>query len=121
MFATIASVLRAVKQGLKNPEYRLFILAVLLIVAGGTAFYRFYEGWSWIDSVYFVVVSLLTVGYGDFQPSTELSRAVTVGFLFFGVALFGTFINLLVKQRYQHRKARSGGGGSSQGQTDEAD
>ena len=106
MIATIAQVLRGIREGLKNPEYRLFILAVIAVLGGGTLFYHFYEGWSWIDSIYFVVVALTTVGFGDFTPSTEFSRLITIGFVFFGVVLLGAFINLLVKQRRERQKRR---------------
>lgn len=35
-----------------------------------TAFYHFAEGWTWLDSIYFSIVTLATVGYGDLAPKT---------------------------------------------------
>jgi voltage-gated potassium channel Kch len=101
------SFIRGVGRALRNPEYRLLAIAVLAIVVGGTAFYHFYEGWTWIDSAYFTVVALTTVGFGDLSPSTELSRAVTIGFLFFGVTLLGAFISLVARDAQARRKAQS--------------
>ena len=36
------------------------------------------EGWSVQESIYFAFVSGLTIGYGDFAPSTLLARALAV-------------------------------------------
>jgi voltage-gated potassium channel len=36
------------------------------------------EGWSWIDSFYFVVVSLTVIGYGDFAPTTPNTKLITI-------------------------------------------
>lgn len=41
----------------------LFSFAVVIIIA--VIFFHFYEKLSWIDSLYFVVVTVATVGYGD--------------------------------------------------------
>jgi hypothetical protein len=105
MFTAMLSFFRGLRRALRDPEYRLLAIAVVVIVVGGTVFFRYYEGWTWIDSVYFTIVALTTVGFGDFAPSTELSRVVTIGFLFFGVTLLGTFVSLLAKGAQAQRKA----------------
>jgi hypothetical protein len=107
VYTAIISFSRAILRGLRNPEYRALAVATLVVVVGGTAFYHYYEGWTWTDSAYFTVVALTTVGFGDFAPSTEFSRGVTIGFLFFGVTLLGTFISLVFRGTQEHRRARS--------------
>ena len=32
------------------------------------------EGWSWINSVYFSVVTLSTIGYGDLVPTHDITK-----------------------------------------------
>jgi Trk-type K+ transport system membrane component len=105
----IAAFFRAVVAALRNPEYQVLVVFTLFVLIGGTAFYHYYENWSWVDSAYFVVVALTTVGFGDFAPSTEFSRMVTIGFVFFGVAWLGAFVSLLVKtsQERHHQKVQA--------------
>ena len=43
------------------------------------------ESWSPIDALYFAVVTMSTVGYGDYSPSTDGSRLFTIFYLFIGV------------------------------------
>lgn len=47
----------------------------------GTVVYHLLEDWSWVDSLYFSVVTLTTVGYGDLSPTTDLSKLFTVVYL----------------------------------------
>lgn len=109
MLRIIAAFFRAVVAALRNPEYQVLVVFTLFLLIGGTAFYHYYENWSWVDSAYFVVVALTTVGFGDFAPSTEFSRMVTIGFVFFGVAWLGAFVSLLVKtsQERRHQKVQA--------------
>ena len=44
--------------------FRLFALLTLLLV-GGTAGYHWIEGWGVADSLYMVIITLSTVGYGE--------------------------------------------------------
>lgn len=43
------------------------------------------EPWTWIDALYFCVVTISTVGYGDLSPSTNGSRVFTCFYIFFGI------------------------------------
>lgn len=60
----------------------VFFLAVI----GGALIYYNLEGWDFLNSLYFVVVTVTTIGYGDFTPQTVLGKAFTMFFAFFGVA-----------------------------------
>lgn len=57
----------------------LFILfGCLLFVALPAVIFKHIEGWSTLDSLYFVVITLTTIGFGDFVAGKE--RDVCVGF-----------------------------------------
>jgi voltage-gated potassium channel Kch len=88
-FKSIASKLRA---GWKDDEFRGMFWTVLIVVAVGTWFYRSQEGWSWVDSFYFTMVTLTTVGYGDFSPTQPITKLFTVFYLIIGVGLLSTFV-----------------------------
>jgi len=45
------------------------------------------ESWTFIDALYFSVVTISTVGYGDMTPSTDGSKAFTIIYIFFGITV----------------------------------
>ena len=65
---------------------RVFIYAAIMILVGA-AVYHWVEGWGWLDSIYFVVVTLTTIGYGDFHPETSLGKLITIFYGLNGVIL----------------------------------
>jgi voltage-gated potassium channel Kch len=78
------------------------LLAVVLLLLIGTAFYRWHEGLSWVDAVYLSGVTLATVGYGDVHPVTDLGKLFTVVYIFSGIGVIAVFAETLV-----HRAAES--------------
>ncbi|MDO5058482.1 MAG: potassium channel family protein [Neisseria sp.] len=60
------------------------------LICGAAAFYHHIEKWSWLDSFYFAVITLSTVGYGDFAPHTPAGKLFTIGFILVGLGLFVT-------------------------------
>jgi hypothetical protein len=52
-------------------------MVVALLVAG-TAFYTNVDGWDPPDALYFSVITLATVGYGDLVPRTPTGKIFTM-------------------------------------------
>ena len=61
-----------------------YVVGTILV---GAIIYHFVEGWNWLDSIYFVVITTTTIGYGDFSPDTELGKVLTIFFGLNGVAI----------------------------------
>ena len=58
--------------------------AVLLV---GTLAYHWLEGWSYLDALYFCVITLATVGYGDLTPTTPIAKVFTIFYVINGVVI----------------------------------
>ena len=72
---------------IRDKESRpVFYWAVGMLVAGVIIYHRL-EGWSYLDALYFCVVSLATVGYGDPTPTTPLARLFTIIYLINGIGI----------------------------------
>jgi voltage-gated potassium channel Kch len=104
--ALMLSLFQEIWNLLKKPKYRALLFWLLLILAMGTLFYHQVEGWSWIDSLYFSVVTLATIGYGDLTPTTTWSKIFTIGYIFLGLTVFVSFASMLAKERMELRKRR---------------
>jgi potassium channel subfamily K len=54
-----------------------------------------FEQWSIIDSLYFSIVLLTTIGYGDIAPSNDTTRLFLIWFAMYGVAILGIFLGIV--------------------------
>lgn len=66
---------------------RLAMASIGLVVVVGTAGYRLIEGWSLLDSLWMVVITVTTIGYGEVRPLSEVGRIFSLGLILFGVGL----------------------------------
>ena len=78
VFAQYGAAIRSFNGILRHPRHQAFALSVVIVVVTGVVFYRLTEDWSVADSLYFTVIALTTIGFGDFAPTTTLSRLFTV-------------------------------------------
>jgi len=69
------------------PGFLASFLLLILLLASGMFFYENVEKWSYLDSLYFSVITLATVGYGDFHPTLPISKIFTMFYIFMGVGL----------------------------------
>lgn len=79
--------------------YQFLAGGAVLLVVTGTIVYHILEDWSWVDSIYFSVVAITTVGFGDLSPSTDASKIFTVAYILVGISLITTYLNARLKVR----------------------
>ena len=65
----------------------------------GAGLYHWLEGWSWLDSVYFVVITSTTIGYGDLHPTTPATKMITIFYGINGVVLILMLFDVIRKLR----------------------
>jgi len=88
------------------------VTSLSLIIGIGTVFFRFVEGWSWVDSYFFSVVTLSTVGYGNLVPATALGKVGTTVFIFVGLGVFAAAIQQIAAATLQRRRTKPRNGKS---------
>ncbi len=84
-------------------NFRLVSFATAIVLGVGIVFYHFVEKLSYVDALYFSVITLTTVGYGDISPQTTVGKLFTIGYVLVGIAIIATFANLLLKRTMANR------------------
>lgn len=69
------------------------VAMLVLMIGSGTLFFRWAEGWSWVDAYFFTVVTLSTVGYGSLVPETIVGKIGTTVFIISGLGVFALAIS----------------------------
>ncbi len=89
-----------------EPAGRVLVFGVMAIVATGTTFYSIVEKWSIIDALYFTVITLTTIGYGDLHPTNDVSKIFTIFFVLAGVSFILGFLNFIIGRTVKDRVDR---------------
>ena len=100
-FLTLINFIRSIIGGLKDPEFRGLFITLLVTLLIGSLFYHRAEGWSLFDSLYFSVITLSTVGYGDLAPTKIGSKIFTIMYIFMGIGILLGFVDKMFRVRYQ--------------------
>ncbi|MBU4485633.1 MAG: NAD-binding protein, partial [Candidatus Delongbacteria bacterium] len=83
---------RTVKKFWKKEITRIATLMFLVLILAGTLYLNFEKDIkSLFEAIYFSVVTLGTVGYGDITPKTASGRIVTIFLIFSGMVLTSLF------------------------------
>ena len=70
-------------------RHRLYfaVIVIVLLLSIGTFYYAHAEKWSVVDSFYFSMMTLTTIGYGDLAPTTDVSKVFTSLYALFGIGV----------------------------------
>lgn len=95
---------KIIREGWSDAEFRGLGIVLAFWIALGTIIYSINEDWSVVESLYFCVMTLTTIGYGDFSPTTESMQLYTVFYSVLGVGFFVAFNARLVQVSFETRR-----------------
>ncbi|WP_179367644.1 potassium channel family protein [Winogradskyella forsetii] len=84
----------------KLENFGRLTLMLLSFIIVGTIVFHYAEGWSWLDSYYFSVMTLSTVGYGDMVPTTPFTKIFSTIYILAGLGIILNFVTVF----YEHRQ-----------------
>ena len=99
-------LIKGLRAFLGDPEGKETIAVASLVIAAGTVFYRFVEDLTWIDSLYLSVITLTTVGYGDFSPTTNAGKVFTMFYVLVGIGIFVALVTQIAGHLVEARKEK---------------
>lgn len=79
-------------------------ISLIGILAMSTIFFHFVEGWGWVDSYFFTVITISTVGYGKLVPITTAGKLATTFLIFSGLGVFALAIREFAQYHMQKRE-----------------
>lgn len=98
-----------IDEGVRRHADKLLALSAVVLILVGTIVYGVVEDWSWVDSLYFSVVAVTTVGFGDLTPSTDGSKLFTVFYVLSGISIISLWLNERLRRHGMRAADRRGG------------
>ncbi len=101
---TTWNLLTSLLSGIGDPQFRRLLFTAAVLILSGTIAMNRIEGWAVVDAFYFSVITLTTVGFGDFTPETSLGKVFTAFYVLSGIGVIVAFINALGERRLQRSR-----------------
>jgi len=99
-------IFKAILSFLQDKEYLELLYTTAIVLVFGTVVFHYLEGWRWLDSLYFCVITLTTIGYGDFTPRTDLGKIFNIFYIIIGLGLILSFIQT-IRDHYMNIKQKN--------------
>lgn len=96
--------------------FRVVVLLTAILAYGATGFMYFElpanPSLTWSDSIWYAIVTVTTVGYGDFSPASFGGRfLVATPMMFFGIGLLGYVLSLAASALIEQKSKEAHGMG----------
>ncbi|XP_060601743.1 potassium channel subfamily K member 2-like isoform X2 [Ruditapes philippinarum] len=80
-----------------NVPITIAILILFVYILLGAMMYSIWEDWDFIEAIYFVFISLSTIGFGDILPAHQKFFVVSSIYMFIGLSLVSMCINVAIE------------------------
>ncbi|MEO1085126.1 MAG: ion channel [Acidobacteriota bacterium] len=94
--------------------HRIALVLLLMVVAGAIGLWKSEPEMSLPDSIWWSIVTLTTVGYGDIAPQTLAGRTIGAVLMFFGIGILSMLTASIASIFVQRKLLKERGMGSSQ-------
>ena len=82
---------------------RVYLFLIGMVILIGTPGFMITEGLSLIDALYFCIVTIATVGYGDITPVTPAGKVLAMFVIIGGVGSFVGLVVNAIESWFSHR------------------
>jgi voltage-gated potassium channel len=82
---------------------KIALVIILMLIVVGTIGFHFIEEWNVLESFYTTVMTLTTIGYGDFAPKTRGGMLFTVALVAVGVGTMLYTVGLVAQTMVEGR------------------
>ena len=83
--------MKRIKHSIRN-----LIISIVSLMFVSSVFYHYVESWDWVDSFYFTVLTITTLGHGGILvPTTDGSKIFTSVVAFVGIAMVLTLFGIV--------------------------
>merc|ERR1719461_667182 len=80
----------------EQSSHPLLVLLLPIYLTCGAALWNYLEpDWTYSDSLWFMVVEMTTVGFGDISPSTHTNRWINMVFVLLGTCVLATSMSFV--------------------------
>lgn len=93
------------KKKIRKIEADLGIAAIIVVVliSVGAVFYHWNDHLSWVNAFYMTAMTVLTVGYGDYTPTNNLSKVVTIIYSLLSIPIILFALGIIVEDFIEDR------------------
>lgn len=79
------------------------IIFICSFISVGAFLFHYFEGRSYFNAIYYVVITMATIWYGDFVPTTYMGKILAMMYAFTGVPLFISISSFILEARFNKR------------------